>query len=207
MYLYHQHNSHYDLLVHRQYANPPPNLSSPVEESLSSAPEISPSVSPLIGTITGEGCASSPVLPPSSPVLPPTSPVLPPSRLQFYPHVKSKGRPKKGRYGPPSFNKKSSEPTKARLEGERKRKNEENFDPNQTPVGLSPPAVAAKKRRGRPKGSKNKPKGGKCMTCHFDFDFTATDPRELVVKCSDCGISVHQSCLKACENCQLIGKP
>ena len=45
------------------------------------------------------------------------------------------------------------------------------------------------------------------MTCHFDFDFTATDPRELVVKCSDFGIWVHQSCLKACENCQLIGKP
>ena len=103
---------------------------------------------------------------------------VPISPLLFHPHVPSKGRPRKKRCGMPQFNKKSSDPKiQSRAARGRKRKdvghndrpsestpvgagNKRMFvDPDHTPLADSPSRKEVTKRgRGRPKGSKNKPK-------------------------------------------------
>ena len=83
------------------------------------------------------------------------------SPLQFQPNVVSKGRPKNTRFGAPQFNKKSSESSeteKSRAVRGRKRKTVSSESNSVEPLVVEEGPQPVKRGRGRPKGSKNKPK-------------------------------------------------
>lgn len=86
------------------------------------------------------------------------------SPMNFRTGIKSKGRTKKSRTGMPQFNKKTSDLPDANTSKKRKANDEPNyFDLDLTPR-IETPEQPLKRRRGRPKGSKNVNKTGQDKT-------------------------------------------
>ena len=132
--------------------------------------------------------------------------------MDFQPGVPSRGKPKKKRKGAPTFNNRTASLAMDRpspligISTSRKRPSDQ--------VLTEEPQT---KRRGRPKGAKNKNTKDSevrvdpsslqndeiCCTCHLGLKFR----NKIVVKCSRCGIKIHKACLKGlngCQNCELI---
>ena len=42
----------------------------------------------------------------------------------------------------------------------------------------------------------------KCYTCDFPLNTLLRDGDDKVVKCNECGDTIHKSCLRACRKCE-----
>jgi len=208
MYLYHEYQSHYDLLVFRDFAPPTEKVSGVrfEEEEFHRQESLDSSYSL-----------------PSPPKVTAPQEEAPISPLQFLPHVRSKGRPTKKRCGMPQFNKKSSEHTvQSRKARGRKRKDVDDanvdnndtpsestpvggghkrmfVDPDHTPLVNSPPRKEVTKRgRGRPPGSKNKKKKGQVNNKETNCEICTTTWHV----CSKCRSPTCNFCLSNPEEAE-----